>query len=147
MPDMPIQVEKIKEGTVIDHITAGKGMKVMEILGIGRDYPGKVALVMNVASKRIGKKDIVKVAGKFIDEKDANRIALISPKASLNIIKNGEVEEKKNVEMPDSIEGIAKCPNPKCITNLGEVETRFEVEKGGVRCDYCERRFEPEEIS
>lgn len=140
-------VEEIEEGTVIDHILAGRGLRVLEILGIGENYRARVALVMNVPSKRMGKKDIVKIEGKFIDEKSANRIAVVAPEASLNIIKEGKVVEKRNVKLPSKLVGVFKCPNSKCITNAEHVETVFGVEPGPkMRCAYCERLFAPDEL-
>lgn len=142
-----LKVEKIENGTVIDHIKAGKGPRVLEILCIQTDYPGKVALVMNVPSNKMGKKDIVKISDKHIDEKSADRIALIAPEASLNIIKNSEVIEKRKVKLRSRLNGIAKCPNPNCITNHEKMETDFKLEAKGARCAYCERLFKPEELS
>jgi len=143
---MPISVEKIESGTVIDHIEAGRGLKVLEVLGVKDDFGSRVALVMNVPSKTMGKKDIVKIEGKFIDDKTADMIALISPKATINIVKKSEVSEKRNVRMPKSVQGILKCPNPKCITNFEKIATEFGVEERGLRCGFCERVFEAEEL-
>ncbi len=147
---MPLSVEKIEDGSVIDHITAGHGLRVLNILRIDEKYAGRVALVMNVPSKTMGKKDIVKIEGKFIDEKTADKIAVIAPQATLNIIKKGEVVSKDMVEIPSKLIGVFRCPNPKCITTSEKIETDFEVEKGerepGMRCAYCERKFTPEEL-
>ncbi len=142
-----LKVEKIANGTVIDHIKAGKGLRVLQILNIQVDYPGKVALVMNVPSNKMGTKDIVKISDKHIDEKTADRIALIAPDASLNIIKDFEVIEKRKVKMRNRLTGIAVCPNPNCITNHEKIETDFTLEERGTRCLYCERLFKPEELS
>ncbi len=142
-----LKVEKIANGTVIDHIASGKGLRVLEILNIKSGYPGRVALVMNASSDKMGKKDIVKIADKHIDDKTADRIALISPEASLNIVKEYEVVEKRNVKLRDRLSGIGKCPNPKCITNHEAMESDFKLEDKGVRCTYCERPFKPEEVS
>ncbi|MEM3399455.1 MAG: aspartate carbamoyltransferase regulatory subunit [Candidatus Micrarchaeia archaeon] len=139
---MPLTVEKIANGTVIDHINAGMGLDVLKVLNIDRSYGARVALVMNVSSKKIGKKDIVKIEGKFIDEKTANRIALIAPNATLNIIRNSEVVEKKKVKVPDEIVGILKCPNPNCITNFEKTDTRFRKRQDDILvCIFCEKTF------
>jgi len=145
---MGLTVEKLVDGTVIDHIEAGKGILVFKILNIDENYEGKVALVMNVPSKRMKKKDIVKIAGLHVDEKTANKIALISPKATFNLIEKSKVVEKKKVKLPDILVGIAKCPNPVCITNHEKgVETEFLKSNGNtLRCAYCEKSFELEEI-
>ncbi|VVB66002.1 Aspartate carbamoyltransferase regulatory chain [Candidatus Gugararchaeum adminiculabundum] len=143
---MSINVEPIESGSVIDHIKAGRGLKVLRILGISEEFTGRVALVMNVTSKAMGKKDIVKIEGIHIDEKTADKISLIAPNASLNIVKNSKVVEKRKVVMPEVLIGVAKCPNPKCISSFESSETRFKVEKMGLRCAFCERVFQPEEL-
>jgi len=139
-------VEKIEEGTVIDHIPAGMGLKVLSILKIGAG--SRTALLMNVPSKHMGAKDIVKIAGKQLDEKEVNRIALVAPNATLNIIKDGSVVEKSEVRLPKELRAVAKCPNPKCITNSEKIETRFgQDEKNKFRCNYCEMQFEIGELA
>ena len=144
---MPLTVEKIENGTVIDHIPAGNGLTVLKILEIGKDYLGRIALVMNVPSKALGKKDIVKIEGKQIDEKSADKIAVIAPKATLNFIKKGSVVEKRRVELPEKMVGVFDCPNSKCVTNLETMQTRFLVEEENTyRCAYCERVFTGEEL-
>jgi len=139
-------VEKIENGTVIDHIPAGMGLKVLSILKV--DAGSKVALLMNVASKRLGSKDIVKISEKKLDENEVNRIALVAPNATLNIIQNGTVVEKNEVRLPKSLYGVANCPNPKCITNNERVKTHFTQEKNSrFRCHYCEMLFDTSELS
>ncbi|AEH24438.1 aspartate carbamoyltransferase regulatory subunit [Pyrococcus yayanosii] len=144
-----LKVSAIREGTVIDHISAGKGLKVIEILGLGRLNGGAVLLAMNVPSKKLGRKDIVKVEGRFLSEEEVNKIALIAPSATVNIIRDYKVVEKFKVEVPDVIEGILRCANPNCITNHEYVTTKFYVinkEPLKVRCYYCERTMEEDEI-
>jgi len=143
---MPLIVEKIESGTVIDHIEAGRGLRVLLILGIDEGYKGRVALVMNVPSKKIGRKDIVKIEGRHVDEKTANKIALIAPRASLNIVEHSNVVEKHMIRLQPVLVGIFKCPNPMCITNSEAVDSEFKVEDGGLRCKYCERVFKAEEL-
>ncbi|NYZ77039.1 aspartate carbamoyltransferase regulatory subunit [Candidatus Micrarchaeota archaeon] len=142
-----LTVDVIEMGTVVDHIQAGMGAKVLKILGIDESYPNRVALVMNVPSKRMGKKDIVKIEGKIISEGSVNTIALISPGASINIIKNSKVEKKFEVQLPDKLSGIGKCPNPNCMTNSeSDVSKAFTKEDSGYRCHFCERLFRAEEL-
>ncbi|AAL80722.1 aspartate carbamoyltransferase regulatory subunit [Pyrococcus furiosus DSM 3638] len=145
-----LKVSAIKEGTVIDHIPAGKGLKVIQILGLGElKNGGAVLLAMNVPSKKLGRKDIVKVEGKFLSEEEVNKIALVAPTATVNIIREYKVVEKFKVEIPDVIEGILKCGNPNCITHYEYVTPKFYViskEPLKVRCHYCERTMEEEEI-
>ncbi len=141
-----LNVEAIENGTVIDHIRAGKGKKVLEMLGINENNAGRVALVMNVPSKRLNKKDIVKIEGAFVNEEQTNLVALISPKSTINIIKNGKVIEKREVEIPNALKNVGNCPNPNCITNTEHAEKIFEKEESKFRCHYCERCFAAEEL-
>ena len=139
-------VRAIGKGTVIDHISAGQGILVLQILGIAEPAPADdiVALVMNVATKsRNGKKDIVKVSNKFLNKEEVDKISLIAPYATINEIKDWKVAQKYRVSLPDKIERILKCPNPNCVTNHKEpVFTEFLVERKDpiiLRCVYCER--------
>ncbi len=142
-----LKVPLIKNGTVIDHITAGNAVKVLIILGIP-ETSSVVSVAMNVKSK-LGKKDIVKVENRELDPKEVDKIALIAPKATINIIRDYEVAKKQRVKLPDEIVGIVKCSNPTCISNANEpVESRFlviEKDPPRIKCYYCER--EPEDIS
>ena len=138
-------VEKIENGTVIDHIPAGMGLKVMAILKIGAN--SKVALLMNVPSRSSGQKDIVKISDRVLDEQEVNRIALAAPNATLNIIKNGAVFEKSKVRLPKEFRGVAKCPNPNCVSNHESIEARFtQGPKGKNWCAYCEMLFDSSEL-
>lgn len=144
---MPLSVQKIVEGTVIDHITAGAGNRVLQILSASYPIKGMAALIINAPSKQFGRKDIVKIEGVFIDEKTANRIALVSPNATLNIIKGSKVADKHHVKMPSSLSGVLCCPNPKCITNFERSSTSFSKSFAGkLRCKHCERLFSPGEL-
>ena len=138
-------VEKISSGTVIDHIPAGMGMRVLGLLGIGTDYGSRVALVMNVPSKRMGKKDIVKIEGTTVQPSLANTIALIAPKATINIISKESVTGKYSAEPPEKFIG-GKCPNPNCITYVESGNEEFARTKEGYMCVYCERIFKSIEI-
>lgn len=145
---MPLMVEKISEGTVIDHIKAGAGTRVLSILSNAYPLSKVAALIINAPSKKHGRKDIVKIEGVFLDEKTANRVSLIAPEATINIIRNSKVVEKRRVRMPKIISGILKCPNPRCITNIERAETAFlAVDGSHLRCRHCERLFSPEELA
>ena len=143
-----LKVPRINNGTVIDHITAGNAVKVLHILGIPEKSSSTISVVMNVKSK-MGKKDIVKVENRELDPNEVDKIALISPKATINIIRNYEVTEKHRVKLSDEIVGIVKCSNPTCVSNAREpVKSRFKVishDPLRILCYYCER--EPEDIS
>ena len=149
MSKRELKIPLIKEGTVIDHITAGNAVKVLHILGIPERTKSVVSVAINVKSK-IGRKDIVKVENRELDPKEVNKIALIAPKATINIIRNYEVFKKYHVHIPDEIVGIVKCPNPTCVSNSKNepIESRFlVVSKDPIRikCYYCER--EPDNIA
>lgn len=143
-----LKVPRIKDGTVIDHITAGNAVKVLHILGIPRTSSSIVSVAMNVKSK-YGKKDIVKVENRELDPKEVDKIALIAPKATINIIRDYEVAKKHKVKLPDEIIGIVSCSNPTCVSNAKEpVESRFKIisrDPPKIKCYYCER--EPEDIA
>ncbi len=145
-----LRVKKIKDGTVIDHIKAGKGKKVLDILGVENGFPNVTALLMNVPSKTAGKKDIVKIENKTLRKKEVDKIALVAPHATWNVIKDFKVTSKSKIELPDLLEGIMKCPNPKCVTNMNEpVKSKFRVEDKEpvkLRCVYCERLFSLEDL-
>jgi aspartate carbamoyltransferase regulatory subunit len=136
-----MSVSAIQNGTVIDHIPARNLFKVIQILRLDR-IDNQITFGTNLGSKKLGKKAIIKISGLFFEDKDINRIALVAPDAKLNIIKDYEVVEKKVVEVPENIIGIAKCVNPKCITNFESVTTRFRVvskKAVALKCHYCEK--------
>lgn len=136
-----LSVSAIKEGTVIDHIPAQSLFKVISILGLD-ECENLITFGTNLGSERYGKKAIIKVADKFFENEDVNRIALVAPDARLNIIRDYEVVEKKLVTVPDEIIGIVKCFNPKCITNNETITTKFSLLKANVlalKCHYCEK--------
>jgi len=143
-----LKIPRIKDGTVIDHITAGNAVKVLHILGMAKKSTFVVSVAMNVKS-RMGKKDIVKVENRELDPNEVDKIALIAPKATINIIRDYEVAEKYPVKLPDEIVGIVSCSNPTCVSNSREpVRSRFKVickDPLRIKCYYCER--EPEDIS
>ena len=141
-----LRVLKIKNGTVIDHIEGGQALNVLKIIGVPKTT---VTIAMNVPSKKTGIKDIVKVEGRELREEEVNRISLISPKATINIVRNYEVVEKRKVKIPEIVEGVLRCANPNCITNFEEATTRFITESKSpikLRCYYCERIMEQEDI-
>lgn len=139
--DKALQVSAIKEGTVIDHIPANRLFEVINILQLQKCLD-MITFGTNLDSKQLGKKAIIKVSNRFFQGQEIDKIALIAPKAKLNTIKNYEVVEKRVVEIPNEIINIAKCFNPKCITNNETITTRFTVisEKPiELRCMYCEK--------
>lgn len=144
-----MKIPPIKNGTVIDHITARQALNVLEILKIDKNTDGSVELVMNVKSKTMGRKDIVKVENRELKPEEVDKIALIAPNATINIVRDSEVITKHKVELPETIEGIIRCANPNCISNAERepVISKFIVEKGNqpkVRCIFCGRYTEIE---
>lgn len=139
-------ISKIKEGTVIDHIPAGRAILVLKILGINEKTKETVSMALNVKSKKMGKKDIVKVEGLFIKEEELNKIALIAPNATINLIKDYEIEKKFKVKLPEVVRGILRCPNRMCISNSREpISSIFYVRAEGdevfAKCHYCGRKI------
>ena len=142
-----LKVQPIKNGTVIDHIPSGMAMKVLRIIGIDeKGVDSTVSVAMHVLSKRTGWKDIVKVEDRELEPKEVDKISLIAPSATINIIRNYEVAEKHKVQLPKVIRGIVRCANPSCITNLNEpVETIFTIKSKSplkLKCHYCDRELE-----
>lgn len=141
MSKKELAVAALADGTVIDHIPSAALFKAVKILGIeGLDT--SVTIGNNLESHRLGRKGIIKVAGTYFPEATLNRIALIAPTAKINIIRDFEVTEKHPVTLPNTITGIVRCSNPKCITNNEPMDTRFEVvdrEDVAIRCHYCGR--------
>ena len=150
MTETTLLVSKIKNGTVIDHISGGYALDVVKILGITGKTNGIVLIAMHVPSKQLGLKDIVKVEGRELEPEEVDKIALLAPGASINIVRNYQVIDKKRVKLPSSIRGIVKCGNPACISNSNEpVQTQFYVKSQEplmIRCHYCSFLMEKEDI-
>jgi len=150
MEETILRVSKIRDGTVIDHITSGHALDVVKILGITGKSGNIVTIAMNVPSKRMGKKDIVKIEGRELKAEEVDKIALIAPHATINIIRDYKVVEKKRVQLPKVIKNIVRCANPACISNSNEpVQPTFYVESQEplyLKCHYCGYLMEREEI-
>ena len=143
-----LQVAALENGTAIDHIPPRQLFKVADMLSL-KELENTITIGNNFHSKKMGSKGIIKIADKFFEEDVINRIALIAPNVILNIIRDYEVVEKKTIELPDELVGLVKCNNPKCITNNEPMPTRFDVidkESGTVKCRYCERKINKEDI-
>ena len=131
-------VSAIENGTVIDHIPTDVVYQVIRILGLEK-YNDEVLIGNYLASKKFGRKGIVKIKNKFFDKNEINKIALVAPLASIITIRNYQVVEKIKAEIPDHIDHIIKCMNPKCITNNEPMATHFHVADGILTCHYCEK--------
>jgi len=140
-----VKVTPIINGIVIDHIEAGKGITVLDILGLpDLEHGSVVSAVLNVPTKSGTRKDIIKIEQKDLASQELDMISLITPNATINIIKNTRVVKKYKVSLPERVEGIIRCENPNCITNQKEpVEATFRVESRDpvvLKCNYCERK-------
>ena len=134
-------IGQIKDGIVLDHITAGKGMEIYNVLKLGK-LDCTVALIKNADSVKMGKKDIVKI-GTLMDL-DLDVLGYLDPGITVNIIRDGEVTERRHLWLPERIVGVIKCKNPRCITSV-EVNAVHEFrlsdkEKKIYRCIYCEHQ-------
>ncbi len=132
-----MNIDSIENGYVIDHIPAGKGMRVYEVLKLS-GLSCQVAIITNAKSNKNGTKDIIKI-NDLIDI-DLNLIAYIAPDATVNIIKNSVRVEKKKLILPKTLKNVVKCPNPRCICNNESIDHIFTLtdNKGTYRCIYCE---------
>lgn len=142
--DPQLLIRRIKEGTVIDHIRAGEALRVLQILGITGKEGEIVSIAMNVPSSKIGKKDMVKVANRFLKSEETDKLALVAPQATVNIIKNYKVAEKRKVELPIVFRGLLRCPNPTCVSNMAHepIVSTIDVidrETPLLRCRFCQR--------
>ena len=136
-----MKIDPIKNGIVIDHIEAGKGMKVYNFLNLG-DLDCTVALIKNVPSKKTGKKDIIKIDSDVTI--DFNVLGYIAPEVTVNVIKEGKSVEKKKLELPQEVKNVIKCKNPRCITSteqeLPHVFRLTDEQNRVFRCIYCETK-------
>lgn len=144
-----LKVSRIKQGTVIDHIRPGMALTVLRILAIGSGFPHAVVVAMNVSSGKFASKDIVKVENQVLDEEALKKISIVSPHATVNIIKDYKVAGKHHVSLPQELRSILKCPNRNCISNDGleRVNSFFICEREEpteFRCHYCETLVEAE---
>ena len=144
-----LSVSAIKEGTVIDHIPSNATLKVVDILDL-KGIRSIISVATNLSSKTMGKKGIIKIGGKDLTKEEVDKIALIAPNATVNIIKDYDVKQKIKVAIPSIINKIIRCSNPNCVTNNEKVTTKFYVLNKAplkVKCHYCERNMDKEDIS
>ena len=143
-------VRRIKAGTVIDHIDAGRGLQVLGAIKIDGTDGSLITIALNVPSGKFRKKDIIKVEGRFLKDDDTNKLAVIAPRATINMIRDYKLVEKRRVSLPNEIDKIFRCSNPDCITNSTEhIESVMEVlDRDGtvLRCRYCSRMLDVNKI-
>ena len=136
-------IDSIRNGIVIDHITAGKAMQLYQILKLDK-VDASVALLNNVTSGKLGRKDIIKID--TLLELDWDLIGYVDPSITVNIIKDGERVEKRQLKLPEVIRGVVKCKNPRCITSveqeLPQIFDLTDASKHVYRCRYCETKAE-----
>lgn len=141
-----MNIDSIKNGIVIDHITAGKGMELYRLLSLG-DLDCTVALIKNVASKKMGKKDIIKVDAAI--DLNMDILGYVDPNVTVNVIRNGENVEKKRIGLPQRLTDVIKCKNPRCITTseqeLSHVFLLTDADARVYRCLYCEAKADGNE--
>jgi aspartate carbamoyltransferase regulatory subunit len=149
MTEKVMKVQPIRNGTVIDHIIAGKGVKIMDLLGFNQEGTS-ILSIMNVKSKKLGRKDIIKIEDREVSEGDRNKIALLSPKCNINIIRNYSVSNKIVAKVPRINVGIAKCNNQNCISNnQRNLESKLELKNEvdfTLKCMYCKRVMKGSEL-
>lgn len=136
-----MNIDSIKNGFVIDHITAGLGMKIYTILKLD-ELDCSVAFIKNVPSKKMGKKDIIKIDADI--EVNTDILGYIDPDVTVNVIKDGVIVEKKSIELPEKLTNVIKCKNPRCITTTEQELTQIfnltDKENRVYRCLYCESK-------
>ena len=152
-------IRAIKHGIVIDHIPSEKVFAIVEILKL-KEYSERITVATNMPSSSLGRKGIIKIEEKILEEKELNNISLLAPNVTINIIDNYEVVEKSKLEKLDKVIGLMKCDNPKCISNHENIETKFIrikensekldennlEEKSKYKCFYCEKVILEDEI-
>jgi aspartate carbamoyltransferase regulatory subunit len=143
-------VRRIRDGTVVDHIENGKALIVLRVLDITGREGNVVTVALNVPSSKHMKKDIIKVENKFLEKVETDKLALIAPHATINIIRDYKLVEKRKINLPDSIIGIFDCPNLNCVTNSEEdIRSTIDIidkEKILLRCKYCARTITIDEL-
>lgn len=139
-----MKIDSIVNGIVIDHIGAGRAMLLYKLLKLDKLQDHSVAMIMNVQSRKMGRKDIIKVDADI--DLDLDVIAYVDPNATVNIIRNEQLVEKKAIQLPDKLVNVVKCKNPRCITTteqeLPHLFLLTDRESGTYRCRYCETKAE-----
>ena len=149
MMEEKLKIVKISEGTVIDHIDAGYALTILNLTGLD-EVKNLITIGVNVSSKKYNTKDIIKIENVFLNETQMQQISILSPNATISLIDNNNVIEKKKVKLPTIIKKLILCVNQTCISNSDEpISTEFKVleEKPlKIQCVYCERIYKLEEI-
>ena len=131
---------RLTDGTVVDHLPVGTGIRALALLGLPREGP--VTIGLNVPSTRHGRKDILRVEGLVLKKRELDRLALLGSQVTVSIVERGTVVKKQVLQVPPQVEGILACPNPTCITRVEVVRTVFHRQGEypfRFRCHHCER--------
>jgi aspartate carbamoyltransferase regulatory subunit len=147
MTEESYQVSKLARGTVLDHLRGGSGLRALRALNLPEDCT--VMLGQNLPSGRLERKDIIKIEAYELNEDEARKVALISPDATLSIIRDYKVVEKIDLQPPGSFHGLIRCPNSACITNDESVPGAWILDSRDplrVRCQYCERAVDADQF-
>ena len=151
MEQSDLLVRRIRDGTVIDHINEGKGLKVLEALDIDGTSGNVITIALNMPSGKLNKKDMIKVEGRFLEDDDTNKLAVIAPASTVNIIKDYKLVEKRRVALPNEIDRIFRCSNPDCISNSAErmdsIMDVIDKEHLVLKCRYCNRILDTNELN
>ncbi|MCC7554156.1 MAG: aspartate carbamoyltransferase regulatory subunit [Methanobacteriaceae archaeon] len=147
-----LKIKPIKNGTVIDHITANKSLHVLKILNLPNKENKNITIAMNVSSNEIKRKDILKIENRELKSSELDQVALIAPKSTINIIRDYNIVKKEKISLKDEINSIIKCINNKCITNNENepINSKFQIiSKAPIiaRCYYCDKLISKDEIN
>lgn len=144
MTDHKLQVEAIAQGTVIDHIPAGMGIRILKFFQL-TDQDQPITVGLNLRSKQQQQKDIIKVENTVFSVEQANQLALFAKDATINVIDDYQVVEKYRVNLPEAVNAVLSCPNSNCISHDEPVDSRFYVKEAtdevSLKCHYCEKSF------
>lgn len=144
-----LAVAAIKNGTVIDHIPAGQALRIIHLLNL-TSSKYRITVGLNLPSKGLGHKDLIKIENRLLTDIEANDIIIFAPKATINIIENFEVSKKVSTRLPHTINKIFICPNLACVTHFEPIATSFSIEDQGKKmqltCNYCEKSFDRDQV-
>ena len=145
---LKIRVTPIGNGTAIDHIKPGMGLKIVEILGMNSKNAAAIALNTDSSKRKEKRKDLILMENRYLSEEELNKIKLLARDSTVNTIKNYKITKKEKLGLPNKVQGIIECINPNCITNHEDLKTKFSIKKNPVqaKCFYCETTMEDKEI-
>jgi aspartate carbamoyltransferase regulatory subunit len=142
------KIPAIKDGTVIDHIPSRETFRIMRILD-PQEFEQPISITLNLFSKKVGKKGVIKIDNRFLTKSEVDKIALLAPNATVSIIKDYKIQKKIQVKLPKELIGIINCSNPVCVTNTENVPTMFKVIREDpveAKCHYCEKVYAKDEL-